>query len=468
MPKHVKDPLKQPLSAGELKDPAVRKYMRSAGRVDKKAIKDVKLKAMVQKQERISKAAAVNLKQAEILQTSTGGFLEVSNPESGLDHTFKYKQKDIKQNVDYRAQQLAWDLDLRSVGWGAYDGGLSLSGNGRHVLFASRKGHISTFDQISKDLHTEFYVKSSNSATATMISGNTELVRDACWLHNEMYFALAQRDHVYIYDHTGMELHCLRNQVEVVNMDFLRYHFLLVTAGNNGVLRYHDTSIGHPVTEIKTKQGRSTCMAHNPQNAITHLGHSNGTVTLWSPNMGQQLVKMLVHRGPVNDIAIDPSGQYMATCGMDGQLKVHDLRMFRQLNQLYTPSPGKSLDISQKGMLAVSHGPRVSIFNSINQLAHSGNPESGRPLHKQMPYLTHLHEGTQISKVKFTPFQDSLVYAHTKGISSILVPGSCNPNFDALENNPYQTTRQRQEAEVKMLLEKIPSDMITLDLSHLE
>lgn len=87
--------------------------------------------------------------------------------------------------------------------------------NGRDLLLAGRKGHVATMDWRDGKLGCELQLG--------------ETVRDAKWLHNNQMFAVAQKKYVYIYDQAGVEIHCLKKHIEVTNMEFLPYHYLLAT-----------------------------------------------------------------------------------------------------------------------------------------------------------------------------------------------------------------------------------------------
>lgn len=106
-------------------------------------------------------------------------------------------------------------------------------------------------------------------------------------------------------------------------------------------------------------------MAQNTHNAVMYLGHQNGTVTLWTPNLDEPAVKLLAHLGGVTSLSVDPSnaGRYLATAGVDGKVKVWDCRNWkgcvREWDQRGTGHA--EVEWSQKGFLGVASGGTVNV-----------------------------------------------------------------------------------------------------------
>lgn len=363
--------------------------------------------------------------------STSEGYLEV---DGEMERTYQMTQKKLKRNhLDENMARQIYDLKLED--YGPYQ--VEFNRSGRYNLTFGQAGHVAMMDCHQLGLQTEMHLN--------------ETVRDACFLHNETLFAVAQKKYAYIYDNNGTEIHQLKDHIDPCRLQFLPYHWLLASVGRAGYLHYTDTSTGQFISKHRTRLGSCSVMRQNPSNAVMHLGHGNGVVTLWSPASSGYLVKMLCHRGPVQALAVDPSGKYMVTGGADRQVKVWDLRTYKILHEYYSPQPAVSLDVSQSGLLGVGHGTSATMWKDAFVTK------------AKSPYMKHRVVGSDLQRFRFRPYEDVGIIGHSNGVASIVIPGAGEANFDSLEVNPFQDVKQRNEAEVRSLLDKLTPEMISLD-----
>ncbi|KAG1331430.1 U-box domain-containing protein 72 [Cocos nucifera] len=409
-----------------------KKYLRGDG-ANLEVLRDKKLKGQLTVREKLyGQSAKAAAKAEKWLLPSEEGYLEAE----GLEKTWHIKQESIIREVDVISSRKPFDMILPELG--PYT--LEYTSSGRYMLVGGRKGHLAMIDMISMDLIKEFQVR--------------ETVRDVVFLQNEQFFAVAQKKYPYIYNRDGTEIHCLKEHGAPLKLQFLNKHFLLVSVNKFGHLHYQDVSTGEMIANYRTGLGRTAVMKANPFNAVIGLGHSGGKVTMWKPTSSKPLVTMLCHHGPVTAIAFHGGGHLMATAGMDRKIKLWDIRKFEVLHAY--SGHAQSLDFSQKGLLAMANGSKVQIWRDSY-----GNQD-------YRPYMSHaMVKGYQVGKIAFRPYEDVLGIGHSMGVSSILIPGSGEPNFDTWVANPYETTKQRREKEVHALLDKLQPETIMLDPSKI-
>jgi len=398
---------------------------------------DKKVHDQINRVERINTVLKKDQKKmSRYLEQEGDGYLVAENEN---EKTLRVSQDFLAANLPKYNKDNIFDLSLP---YGPYHIDYSLNGN--NLIVAGEKGHLSMIEWRDKNLICELKVN--------------EKINSVRFLNGDM-FAVAQRKRLYIYDKQGIELHSLESHPHPKYLEFLPHHYLLVSGLENNMIKYQDVSIGQIVSEIKSKSGDITAMTQNPWNAVILSGHSNGCINMWTPNYGSEpVVKILAHSNTVNSISVDPQGYYLVSTGVDSKTRVWDLRnTYNQLFEYFNPLPVKSSSISQKGLLSVSYGNVVEIWKDYSKSK------------QKEPYMKHHFKNneTKTSSLKFVPFEDFLGIGSNKGFSQIVVPGAGEANFDSFSNNPYQTKKQKQTAEIKMLLEKIPATMITLDPNNL-
>jgi U3 small nucleolar RNA-associated protein 7 len=403
-----------------------------------------------------TKAEEARILAASLLQDGShdnGGCLQA---EHDMERTTAVTQVQLQRHwlADDAAKAHIYDLQL-GPHYAPYQ--MHFDRSGRHSLIVGQGGHVAVMDCYQRTLVSEVHLQRGNSA---------ERIRDATFLHNYTLYAAAQQNHVYIYDGTsGAEVHCLTEHGDPFCLSYLPHHWLLASIGRMGYLKYTDVSTGALVSTHRTKLGQPTAMRHNPANAVIHAGHSNGTVTLWSPAQSTYLVKMkCCPKGStaITDLAIDLTGHTMVTSGIDRQIRVWDLRMYRERHAYYcSAGVPVSLDISQRGLLAVGHAGHVTIWDAAARSQKVTSPY----MHHRLGPVGGNAARAPVQTVRFRPFEDVCGLGHAAGVSSIVVPGAGEPALDTSEyhTNPMEDTKQRRETEVRSLLDKLAPDMICLE-----
>jgi len=152
-----------------------------------------------------------------------------------------------------------------------------------------------------------------------------------------------------------------------------------------------DVSSGALIAEHPTRMGACDVMRHNPWNAVVCCGHSNGIVTMWTPNLSTPVVKMLTHRGPVTALAVDAGGRYPCDCrhGLETQgayAAGRSSRLCADPHPTHTKSPlgvghpclpvrtGAQLLLTNAGQLATSARPGLCAVGFSSHVQVRGPP----------------------------------------------------------------------------------------------
>lgn len=353
--------------------------------------------------------------------------LDILNPSIPDHESIDHSQEYIQRNVNLYTREKAFSLALDN---GPFK--CRYTQNGSHMLVHNSSGYFSAFNAQSFDMCFEIDLE--------------DPIYDARYLHNELYLATAQKDCVFIYDSTGRELHAVRDMKSPKMLEFLPYHFLLAGVSDNGFMDYLDTSTGEVVSSLFVGTKNPTAIKNNPSSAVVHLGSRRGQVSLWAPSQKSSLMTVNCHTSAVSAIEIDRTGDHMITAGIDNKVKVFDIRnTYKPLKTIPTKTNVHFTALSQRNILAMGYSNKVAMLKDFDRV-----------------YMKHSVSGP-ISSLEFCNHEDVLGIGHIGGISSIVVPGSGDPVYDSGEVPPFMTKKERQNLEVKKLLDKIPADMISME-----
>jgi len=167
--------------------------------------RDKKLMAKVNLAEQKRLQSAKFAMDSVILNTESEGFIEAENI---LEKTYKVSQAQIKNSLDEQTKMQIYDLQLAD--FSPYE--VAYERSGRHMILSGTSGgHVAIMDALTLKLQTEFHLR--------------EPIHQSTFLHNSTLLATAQKEHAYIYDNQGVEIHRMSEHINPLQVQ--------VNAANN-------------------------------------------------------------------------------------------------------------------------------------------------------------------------------------------------------------------------------------------
>jgi WD40 repeat protein/DNA-binding SARP family transcriptional activator len=101
----------------------------------------------------------------------------------------------------------------------------------------------------------------------------------------------------------------------------------LAAAVSDGKIRIWDRFTGEPVAELSTDPPHpwKGGLAYGLDGALLAAGATDGVWALWNLTSGQAVATVAEHANMIQDLAISPDGQCLATASQDGTAKVWDI-----------------------------------------------------------------------------------------------------------------------------------------------
>ncbi|EZG56154.1 putative U3 small nucleolar RNA-associated protein 7 [Gregarina niphandrodes] len=399
--------------------------------------------------------------QAEELADSHG-FIEA---EHEGEKTVDVTQEDILAEVELGVTKNKWtEFGLSR---GPYT--LDFTDDGTHLLLAGATGEARLYDLRGR--------RRKAGPTEVVRVACNETIRTARFCYNSACWALAQKNSLCLYDNEGVRIHDFDRSDSCTSIDYLPYHFLLVSAkGGRGFIEWRDLSTGKFVGTNQTKylSPRKEALRHNRYNGVCYTAHTDGIARLWTPTLKEEALSFFVHGSGTNSV-VPFRDHFLATASNDNVVRIFDIRNPTSSLAVHRlKSTGEvSMDVSQSGLLAIAQGPRVVIWKDANRVVvPSATTETkpvagssrGRWTTEDGMYMKHQYvNGLRFHSVRFRPFEDVLGCGLTQGMESLIIPGAGYANLDTLDNNPYATNKEKARALVRRLLDKLPADTIILN-----